>query len=127
VVIVGDHGGERDVLCGMIDLAPTVLDALGLPFPDGWQGRSLLRDWKRERIYFFAPWSHMLFGFREGDMKYIYHAREDRSVAYDLSKDPKEKKNIIKDLLPRERNDIKRKLAAWVQYQARLMADRVVK
>lgn len=121
------HGGERDTLCGMIDLAPTVLDALGLPFPEGWQGRSLLRDWKRGRIYFFAPWSHMLFGFREGDMKYIYHAREDRSVAYDLSKDPKEKRNIIKDLPPRTRDDIKRKLAAWVQYQAKLMAERVVK
>ncbi len=119
-------GTQNGSLCGVIDVAPTVLDVLGIPFPEGWQGRSLLRERKRKRIYFFSPWSHMLFGFREGNMKYIYHMREDRSRVYDLAADPHEKKNIISSLSRRDRDDIKRKLAAWAQYQARLMEERVL-
>ena len=118
---LGVHPGDA-----AMRLPGTVLDVLGIPFPEGWQGRSLLRERKRKRIYFFSPWSHMLFGFREGNMKYIYHMREDRSRVYDLAADPHEKKNIISSLSRRDRDDIKRKLAAWAQYQARLMEERVL-
>jgi arylsulfatase A-like enzyme len=120
-------GGTSDVLCGIVDLAPTVLDVLDLPFPKAWQGRSLLRKWERERIYFFSPWSHKLFGFREGDLKFIYNARQDRIRAYDLSTDPRERKNILSSLPPNTGDVVKRKLAAWTRYQAKVMQQHILK
>lgn len=33
-----------------IDVAPSVLDCLGIPIPDTWQGKSLLTDYQEERI-----------------------------------------------------------------------------
>ncbi|MGX9393919.1 alkaline phosphatase family protein (plasmid) [Nitrobacteraceae bacterium UC4446_H13] len=39
-----EAGGARDEVCGLIDIAPTMLSALGMPIPSSMQGRSLLDD-----------------------------------------------------------------------------------
>lgn len=114
------HGEEETALGNMADIAPTVLHVLGLPLPGEWQGRSLLGEDRRERVYFFATWSEYLFGYREGNRKCIFNASENRYEVYDLSSDPLEETNLA-SRSPELVKMIPQRLAAWVQYQDRLM------
>jgi len=59
------HGEEDGTVGGLVDLAPTVMDLLGLPPHGDWQGRSLFDPGRSGRTYFFAPWSDHLFGYRD--------------------------------------------------------------
>lgn len=104
---------------GVVDVAPTILDLLGMRPHVAWQGASLLNNTYDDRAYFFCPWSDYLFGFREGKMKYIYNATKNTSELYDLENDPLEKQNIAGNDANIE--IYQQKLAAWVQYQDRFM------
>lgn len=46
-------GEQWPMIGGLIDLAPTILDVLGLAAPDEWQGRSLWSVARSGRAYFF--------------------------------------------------------------------------
>ena len=109
---------------GLVDLAPTVLDLIGLPPPDGWQGRSLLRDTGRTRTYFFSTYKEHVFGYREGDLKYLYNATQNRTEVYDLASDPGEQTNLA-DSTPGVDERVQHRLAAWVQYQRALWDRRI--
>jgi lipoteichoic acid synthase len=100
---------------GMIDVSPTIMSLLGLQEPLEWQGESLLAERKNKRVYFFAPWSDYLFGYREGHQKYIYNATRNTTEIYDLSEDPEEQENLA-SYLPAEINLCHQRLAAWTQY-----------
>jgi arylsulfatase A-like enzyme len=114
------HGERSPVVGGLIDLAPTVLEILGFEPPDRWQGRSLWSARRSSRVYFFAPWSDQLFGFREKDLKVIYNASTNRFEAYDLARDPRE--TINRALQMRGAIPVwQERLAAWVQYQSKMM------
>jgi lipoteichoic acid synthase len=112
-------GGRRTTVSGLIDVAPTIVQILGYPPVESWQGQSLLSSKGRTRTYFFSPWSDYLFGFREGNTKFIYNATKDSYEMYDLSSDPTEAKNLI-GAGDRRRHENVLQLAAWVQYQDRL-------
>jgi arylsulfatase A-like enzyme len=109
--------GEVDTtLAGLIDLAPTVMDLLGQPSAGRWQGRSLFDPSRTGRVYFFAPFSGVFFGYLEGSRKLIYDASADASELYDLKVDPGERMNLA----PGEPQAARRgrdRLAAWVRYQ----------
>jgi hypothetical protein len=77
----------------LIDTAPTVLDVLGLPAADSYQGRSAL-DGERRRALFFADYSLGLIGLRDGGMKYVYELESGRSQLFDLDRDPQEAHNL---------------------------------
>ena len=112
-------GQRYDTVGGIVDVAPTISDVLGLPPAAQWQGRSLFSSDRPNRTYFFAPWSDHLFGLREGNRKFIYNASQDYYELYDLSADPTEQTNLINA----HQNDIQgyvEHLAAWVQYQERM-------
>jgi arylsulfatase A-like enzyme len=114
------HGERSPVVGGLIDVAPTVLEILGFEPPARWQGRSLWSTRRSNRVYFFAPWSDQLFGFRENDIKVIYNASTNRLEVYDLAVDPRETINRA----PKMRGTVgpwQERLAAWVQYQNRMM------
>jgi len=109
--------GERNsTIGGQVDLAPTILSLLKIPAPVEWQGQSLFSSNRRERVYFFTPWSSYLFGYREGNLKFIFDAIRNRHEIYDLSDDPKESTNIAPQM-PEVVSAGHKKLAAWVQFQ----------
>jgi arylsulfatase A-like enzyme len=115
-------GQERAVLGGLIDIAPTIMDILGLPAPDRWQGRSLFAEKRSPRVYFFCPWSDFLFGYRDSELKVIFNASRDAFEIYDLSNDPNETRNIA-DQVTGFRQEALHRLAALVQFQDRYMKE----
>ena len=109
-----------DVVGGQIDIAPTVFDILGLPFPPLWQGSSLFAADRAPRSYFFATWTDLQFGYREGQMKFVFNATANRCRSVDLAADPEELRSdhaVDADSC----NMIKERLAAWIQYQQNLL------
>lgn len=112
---------RRQLVGGLVDVAPTVADLLGIAAPGSWQGRSLFSSDRAGRVYFFAPWSDFLFGYREGDWKLIFNATTNRVEVYDLKSDPFEVNNLA-SAHPQFVTRGQQHLAAWVQAQARFYA-----
>lgn len=113
-------GGEsRETLGGLLDIPPTVLDILGLEVPGDWQGHSLFSPDRPGRLYFCAPWSDFLVGYRDRDEKVIYNADANRYELFDIRSDPLESRNLA-ELRPERLREARERLAAWVQYQRRL-------
>jgi arylsulfatase A-like enzyme len=77
----------------LIDTAPTVLDLLGVPAPDGYQGRSLLEDQTRMAL-FCTDYSLGFLGLRDGRWKLVYEMESGRSRLYDLEDDPDERHDL---------------------------------
>jgi lipoteichoic acid synthase len=108
----GFEFASLDVVAGTVDVAPAVLQVLGIKSPDSWHGVSLFARDAGSTAFFFAPWSEELFGFRKGNKKFIYNATENECEIYDLGKDPGELNNLANGNIPVQ--DCER-LASWVQ------------
>ncbi|MDB6154938.1 MAG: Sulfatase [Chthoniobacteraceae bacterium] len=106
---------RSDAIGAHIDLAPTVLDLLGIAAPPGWQGRSLLKTGDR-RAYFFGMRNDFIFGVREGRFKYIFNSTQGRDELYDLAADPREQLNLSPNE-PALRERLHQRLAAWMESQ----------
>ncbi|MBD0254221.1 MAG: LTA synthase family protein [Cytophagales bacterium] len=109
-------GATYPTIGGHIDLAPTVMDVLGLPAPAEWEGNSLFAAARKERTYFFAPWTDFKFGYREGKYKIIYNATLNTIEVFNLELDPQEHKNLAGEMPELVEQGYDR-LAAWVQHQ----------
>jgi len=93
------HGRVISHVVSLVDLMPTILDAVGAPPRDGLTGRSLLpmltgadRDWV-ERAASEADQTRRKRMVRVGNLKLI----EDRGTGYelyDLAQDPRERHNL---------------------------------
>lgn len=91
-----------------VDIAPTIMDYIGLSKADQMVGYSFIpllkgekTDW-RERIYYEYYWEHefpqtpTMHGVRTDQYKYIrYHGIWDTNEFYDLQNDPDETMNLI--------------------------------
>ncbi|RWC17253.1 MAG: DUF229 domain-containing protein [Mesorhizobium sp.] len=108
---------------GIVDIAPTILDILGLPLPKQWQGRSLFSEQRPNKTFFFNPWAGFLFGYREDDRKVVFNATTGKVEQYDLKADPDERTNLFND--KSDRNALLQPIAGWVQSQRRRVADLV--
>jgi arylsulfatase A-like enzyme/Tfp pilus assembly protein PilF len=104
----------------LVDVAPTVLDLLGIPAPAQWQGRSLWpllagkADSRFGQAYsetyyprFHYGWSH-LQAFTNHQRKYILAPRDE---LYDLERDPKETDELAGN---RQRGDMRAQLMAFI-------------
>jgi lipoteichoic acid synthase len=109
----GEHITE---VAGISDVAPTIFSILNKPIPNEWQGENLFSVNRRNKVYFFSPFSDFLFGCREGNYKLIYKASANISYLYDLKTDPYESVNIA-DKNPKYVKELNKHLNTWIQYQ----------
>lgn len=115
--------GERMANVGGIsDVAPTIFSILNKPCPEQWQGENLFSVNRRKRVYFFNPYAGYLFGFREGDYKYIFNASDNSSQLYDLSIDPQEENNIA-DSNRAFVKEAGKHVSSWMAYQNNYMSN----
>ncbi len=85
-----------DEAVGLLDVAPTILDAIGLARPGEMKGRSLMRP-GGEEVYAESTYARNHFGcaslrsLRVGNYKYIDAPKPE---LYDLGNDPGERRNL---------------------------------
>ncbi|MDP9478512.1 MAG: sulfatase-like hydrolase/transferase [Actinomycetota bacterium] len=91
------ESGERVAApTGQIDVLPTVVDLLGYEVEGGeYPGASLLGPLPEDRTLMAACWyeNECLASIR-GDEKYVYHYGDRPEEVFDLSEDPREKRNL---------------------------------
>ncbi|OVE78092.1 hypothetical protein BVX98_01380 [bacterium F11] len=103
IPLVMTHSGlfpksmQIDRVGSQIDLAPTILDLIGLTPPRRWQGRSLLAKKRPNRAYLYtrSARDEDIFGLVEGDFKYITNQKKNQQELYDLIRDPLERTNLL--------------------------------
>ena len=103
-----------DEPASLLDVAPTILDAIGLPQPAEMRGRSLLRGGDAEEIYSESLYARNHFGcatlrsLRVGRYKYIDAPKPE---LYDLQSDPGELQNLYPQQ-PRRAIALRERMAA---------------
>jgi N-acetylglucosamine-6-sulfatase len=103
-------GRTLDQVIANIDVAPTIMDAMGLARPPHMDGESFLPlargetiPWRDEFLYVYYweknfPQSPTVFALRGDRYKYItYYGLWDADELYDLQADPGETKNLLYD------------------------------
>ena len=114
------HGERRDGIAAMKDVATTTLSLLNIDIPKKWQGRDLIKT-NSDEAFFFAPYSDYLFGYRKGNMKYIFNETLKQVEVYDLNTDPHENSNLIDVQKKEEIEQARFRVAAWVQHQEKFI------
>jgi hypothetical protein len=74
----------------LLDVAPTVLDLLGLGLPSSYEGESLLTP-KPRMALFFTDYTVSMLGLRDERWKFIHEMDSGRSKLFDLRADPAER------------------------------------
>ena len=89
------HYNKRDV-AEQSDIAPTVIDRLGLPIPSTWEGTSLLRDSFPE-FTFHSVSNDYAMTHHYGNKLFIYYFNtvSRKEELFDVRKDPNEENNLL--------------------------------
>jgi hypothetical protein len=104
-------------MASTIDLAPTVLDLLGVEAPLGYRGQSLLRELSRA-AFFFADYSLALLGLRDGRWKAIHELDSGHTALFDLGEDPGETRDVAQRH-PRLAEAYRERLRDWAAAERR--------
>jgi len=84
-----------------VDIAPTILDRLGLPIPESWEGQSLLTPSRTRFTYHQTYFVPNRFGviYRDGSalFKFIATPQYGTEELYDLNADHGEVRNLVKE------------------------------
>lgn len=84
---------------GQVDIAPTVVDRLGLPVPQGWESRSLLNPEVKRHSYHQTererPWRAVIERTDRAIYKYLRSEEDGREELYELLSDAGERHNLI--------------------------------
>lgn len=115
-------GKRNEALCYLRDLFPTICDLVNLPIPKSVEGRSLKpviqgdEDAVYSEIYgYFRDKQRMV---RDKRWKLIHYPEIDRWQLFDLSKDPLERKDLIKEkrhaqVVRRLQSQLAQKMKQW--------------
>jgi arylsulfatase A-like enzyme len=84
-----------------VDVAPTILDRLGLPIPASWEGQSLLAPtperFTYHQTYFFPNRFAVIYRDEHAMFKFIATPQYGKEELYDLTKDRHESRNLVND------------------------------
>lgn len=80
-------------VASLVDVAPTVLDLLGRPAAETYQGQSLLEGRTRMAL-FCTEYAQGLVGLRDGRWKAIHDLDSGRTQLFDLEADPGEQDDV---------------------------------
>ena len=84
-----------------VDIAPTILDRLGLPIPASWEGRSLLAPiltrFTYHQTYFLPNRFAVLYRDEHALFKFITTPQYGKEELYDLAKDRGEARNLVSE------------------------------
>ncbi len=105
-----------------IDLAPTLLDILGIEKPAVWQGQSFLDKPTHDRAYFFSTGYQTKLGVRQGDFKYCFYVDTGYEELFDMPRDPRESCNVA-DQHPDLCASLRQRVSALVGYQRQFLLD----
>ncbi|MGB3801953.1 MAG: sulfatase-like hydrolase/transferase, partial [Lewinella sp.] len=110
-------GGRNTGLGGVKDIPATILALLGADNGVSPQSHDLLASHGRE-AFFFSPWTQLYFGYRDGDLKFIFNESKGSVEVYNLAADPQEKHDIADTVPPSAIAQARLRIGAWVQHQA---------
>jgi arylsulfatase A-like enzyme len=102
-------------LASVIDIAPTVLDMLGLEIPPVYQGVSLVQIEPRTAL-FYTDYATRLMGMREERWKFIYEIESGAARLFDLENDPDETVNLT-EVFPERTENFERRIRTWIAAQ----------
>jgi len=103
----------------LIDTTPTILDLLGLPAPQDYQGGSLLEP-RRQMALFYTDYSLALAGLRDGCWKFIEELGSGQSRLFDLVHDEDETRNLANQY-PERVEAYRKQLQSWAAAQRDLI------
>ena len=106
------------IVGGHVDLAPTIVDLVGLPPAPDWQGRSLFDPQRAPRAYFYVAQDEFKLALRENGWKYILDLRAGTDELYDLERDRLERHNLASEQ-PDRCARLRQRLAAWAEANRR--------
>lgn len=98
-------------MASLVDVAPTLLDLLGIPPRDRHQGLSALPGDPRMAL-FFTDYSLPLVGLRDGRWKFIHNLADGRSALFDLEHDAGEQVDLSNEHAARV-SSYERTLREW--------------
>ena len=100
-----------------IDVAPTIIDRLGLPIPTNWEGCSLLNKDTNRFLYQQMNDSYsIIYKTNESVIKYIYNNLHMTEEVYDIKQDKAEKTNIIESTATSLLNTMREKMVVYGHY-----------
>ncbi|MEM1203899.1 MAG: sulfatase-like hydrolase/transferase [Acidobacteriota bacterium] len=117
-------------LRSQLDLLPTMLDVLGVPWQGTVPGRSLLKTDGHPRV-FTSCWARgTCLSLREGSRKAVYHFRMRPLEVFDLAADPREKHDLSGELTEAEQQGLEQQILGewlrvetfWKEHNARIEA-----
>jgi len=104
------------------DIAPTLLESLGIPLPPTWRGIALRDAKPRDFAAFQERWEIGLYDLRDSQRvwKYWLNLRTGEEYAFDLDRDPKERENVVATAPAALRHDWRRRVLADTTVTAKL-------
>jgi arylsulfatase A-like enzyme len=106
------------VLAAQVDIAPTILDRVGIPVPTSWAGRSLLTAGASGYSFHQTSADPIQYAIavRTGDHVYKYLAcpSDGSEELYDLVRDPGETHNLMADADPAVVRDLRDRMVAYL-------------
>jgi phosphoglycerol transferase MdoB-like AlkP superfamily enzyme len=97
-----------------LDIAPTIVDRLGLPIPESWEGNSLFSENPSEFTFHQIREHYAVIHTEENlKFKYVYNSKKHEEELYDLNTDLYETKNIIDSVDKQYLNSLRNQLSEF--------------